>query len=209
MAAAQDVAFACTCGKVSGTVKGVKPSVVAYSHCYCKGCQTWAHSLGRGDEILDSRGGSHILIFSCARLGFDRGTEELALRRLSPKGAYRWYAKCCNTPIANTAKGNKFGFVGMPSMAWKGSLPDPPDSVLGKHMVVNAHGARPGTEGDPPLKNSSKWSMILLFRKLIGWKLKGDEKRSPLFDAKTGEPMVEAEILTREQRDAIVAKAGL
>jgi len=32
----------------------------------------------------------------------DDGAEHLACLRLSPKGLLRWYASCCDTPLANT-----------------------------------------------------------------------------------------------------------
>ena len=152
MASAQDVSFKCICGQVEGTVEAVSASSVAHTMCYCKSCQTWAHSLDRADEVLDDQGASRIMVLSCARLKFDKGKDKLGVRRLSPKGPFRWYTKCCNTPVCNAMSGNNFGFVGMPSVMWKDSLPVPPDSVLGKPTVVNADGAR-AVEGKPETCN--------------------------------------------------------
>jgi Family of unknown function (DUF6151) len=35
-------------------------------------------------------------------LRFTKGQDQIEGLRLTPKGLYRWYAKCCNTPVGNT-----------------------------------------------------------------------------------------------------------
>jgi hypothetical protein len=44
---------------------------------------------------------------------FTAGLEKLACMSLWPKGMLRWYARCCQTPIANTMRASTFPHVGL------------------------------------------------------------------------------------------------
>ena len=81
--------------------------------CYCRDCQAFAHALGNPGAILDKLGGTDIVATLQQYVTFTKGTEALACLSLSERGLLRWYANCCNTPIANTARNPKLSYVGL------------------------------------------------------------------------------------------------
>src|SRR4051812_45695184 len=91
----------CRCGTVTGFVSGVEPSAKKRAVCYCDDCQIYALHLGR-EDILDARGGTEALMSSPSQVTLSTGADQLRCVRLSPKGLYRWYAGCCNSPLGNT-----------------------------------------------------------------------------------------------------------
>src|SRR5206468_7222015 len=99
------------CGQVRGRVKNAGPRTVNRVVCYCDDCQAFLHHLGRAD-LLDAHGGSDIVQVAPASLAFHQGTDRIVGLRLAPKGLYRWYASCCNTPVGN-AVGPAIPFVGI------------------------------------------------------------------------------------------------
>jgi hypothetical protein len=38
---------------------------------------------------------------------------------------------------------------------------------------------------------------------MLGWRLRGDHKRSPFFDSSTGSPIAAPRVLTKAERDAL------
>jgi len=88
----------CRCGQVEGHV--VRPGPATRAVCYCKDCQAFARFLGHADSVLDAQGGSGIVATQPREVVFARGTEKIACMSLSERGMLRWYASCCNTPIA-------------------------------------------------------------------------------------------------------------
>src|SRR5262249_31767225 len=101
----------CRCGGVRGRVKDAAPQTVNRLVCYCDDCQAFAHHLGRAD-LLDPHGGTDIVQVAPASVAFDEGADRIEGVRLGPKGLYRWYAKCCNTPVGNTVS-PAVAFVGI------------------------------------------------------------------------------------------------
>ena len=97
----------CTCGKLRGHVS--EPEKGIHLMCYCKDCQAFANFLGKGAELLDAQGGSDIVAVHPRSVHFTEGQGELACMSLSPNGLLRWYARCCNTPIANTPRSSPPG----------------------------------------------------------------------------------------------------
>ena len=112
------VPLRCRCGRVQGMATDVSPKTGNHIVCYCDDCQAYAHHLGRTD-LLDPQGGSDIVQVAPASLSFDLGADRIVGLRLSPKGLYRWYASCCNTPLGNTL-GPGLPFVGI--LAWFGPV---------------------------------------------------------------------------------------
>src|SRR5262249_2209217 len=93
--------FQCRCGEVRGRLASASPGTVNRVICYCDDSQALAHLLGRAD-LLDVRGGSDIVQVAPASITFEQGQHRIAGLRLTPKGLFRWYARCCNTPVGNT-----------------------------------------------------------------------------------------------------------
>ncbi|XPF95264.1 DUF6151 family protein [Colwellia sp. RE-S-Sl-9] len=110
--------------------------------------------------------------------------------RLIPKGMYRWYTKCCNTPI-----GNSMG-AGVPFIGIIHSFMDNAstrDEELGKnrgHIQIKFAKKEVPTD----LKGSSFKIILRSLSKLVVWKIKGLNKPSVFFDD-NGKPIVEPNIL--------------
>ena len=110
----------CRCGEVRAVVTNPSPRTVNRVICYCDDCQAYAHRLGRAD-LLDSHGGTDIVQVAPASLAFVQGQDKIAGLRLSPKGLYRWYARCCNTPVGNTVS-PAIPFVGLVTQSFAGRV---------------------------------------------------------------------------------------
>lgn len=107
--ASETIALRCRCGKLRGRVDGKR--VAARAVCYCKDCQAYGHFLGTG--VLDPAGGTEVAATLPAAVRFDEGGEQLACMSLGPNGIYRWYARCCRTPIGNTPRDPRTAYVGL------------------------------------------------------------------------------------------------
>src|SRR6201988_2315539 len=95
---AKQMELRCRCGEVVGRVDNASPQKVNRVVCYCDDCQAFAHQLGRAD-LLNAQGGSDIIQVAPASLTFIKGQNRIAGVRLTPKGLFRWYTTCCNTPV--------------------------------------------------------------------------------------------------------------
>jgi hypothetical protein len=110
MKLANDHPIQCRCRKLTGVLSaGAK---ITRATCYCRDCQAFADALGGPEGILDTNGGTEIVASLQQSVSFTGGTEQLACLSLSEHGLLRWYANCCNTPIANTARSPKLSYVG-------------------------------------------------------------------------------------------------
>ena len=54
------VNLSCECGEVKGIAHNITPKTGNHIVCMCIDCQTFAHYLGKEEDILDEYGGSHI-----------------------------------------------------------------------------------------------------------------------------------------------------
>lgn len=102
----------CFCGQVEGALQ-VEPRSSFHVHCLCCDCQAFAGFLGNQERILDEHGGSELFQTYPAYLTITQGQQFVRAVQLAPKGIYRWYASCCNTPIANTLGKASIPFVGV------------------------------------------------------------------------------------------------
>jgi hypothetical protein len=101
----------CRCGIVKGHVRVVEHRRVV---CYCDDCQLFAHHL-KCVEMLDPHGGTDALITAPGHVHLDHGQSHVRCLRLSARGAYRWYAACCNTPLGSTL-GAWLPFASLPTL---------------------------------------------------------------------------------------------
>lgn len=194
----------CRCGEVHAVVNDPSPRTVNRVICYCDDCQAYAHQLGRAD-LLDSHGGTDIVQVAPASLTFVKGQDKIAGLRLSPKGLYRWYARCCNTPVGNMVSPS-IPFVGLvaQSFASERQTPDqlfgqPVGAILGKYAV-----------GEVPKKAQGvSFGMILrVLRLILSWRFSGGTWPHPFFDQATRQPRYPVTVLTREQREALRPLCG-
>ena len=195
--------IACDCAAVRGEVRDVSPRTVNYGVCYCDDCQLFAHYLGRADDVLDAHGGTTIFQVSPATVSFHAGVDQIACVRLRPKGLVRWYARCCSTPIGNTVARNKLPMIGIVAACVdKSALAAAAGPMRMRLQGRYARGDKSELGADEGI---SAGVALRMLGKLVRWRLRGDRRRSPLFDADTLEPIsapdvLEPEVLERLRR---------
>lgn len=106
--------------------------------------------------------------------------------RLSPRGLFRWYARCCDTPICNTLARPGLPFVGVQVSA----IQDP--APLGR---VRAHTFL----RDPATGRTMQKGMVAigaaLMTRMISSRLSGRWRETPFFDPPTGAPVATPVVL--------------
>lgn len=191
---AQDLELQCKCGRVRGKVAAITPRDGTHVICHCRDCQSFARHLGRSDT-LDERGGTEIFQTSAHRVTIEEGADHLACLRLSPKGLMRWYARCCNTPLANTLAGNRFSFAGLLVTALPGST-----AAIGPLICRNA--SKSATGAGESLRDFGVLRALGRFlARAITSRLRGKSRTTPFFH-RDGSPIVEPSVLTLEEREA-------
>ena len=199
---AEQIELRCRCGQVRGLARDLSPRSVNRIVCYCDDCQAFAHQLGRAD-LLDPQGGSDIVQMAPAALSFTQGQHHIVGLRLKPNGLYRWYAKCCNTPVGNTLT-PKLPFVGLLATAfdkprWDDAVGAPSGAIFGKFAVG----------GPPPNSTGANLPLVLhVVRRLLGWWLGRRTWPHPFFSRETGAPLYEVTVLPPQQREALRTKCG-
>lgn len=194
--------ISCSCGKLKGTLEsnnGLNRAV-----CYCRDCQAFARFLGRETQVLDSRGGTDVVQTIPKNLAFTDGIEQLACMRLSEKGLLRWYARCCNTPIGNTAPNRQFSFVGLVHSCL-GSAQTPLEQAFGpvRAQVYTDHAI-----GEPKPKAFGLPSTLLrIIGMLFKARLDGSYKHTPFFIPGSNTPIVEPKVLSPEERAGLTVAA--
>jgi hypothetical protein len=196
----------CRCGNVAGRVTNASPRTVNRVVCYCDDCQAFLHHLGRTD-LLDAHGGTDVVQVAPATLSFHRGDNHIVGLQLTPKGLYRWYASCCNTPLGNTVTPG-IPFVGIVARVFEGGDgglgPDayfgpPIGAIMGKFAI-----------GEAP-RGSTGLQLRLIARAILtvlDSRLRGRAWPHPFFDRESGAPSHPVETLTRAQREALRPLCG-
>jgi hypothetical protein len=195
-----DLPIRCSCGAVRGVASGVSAAAGNRLVCYCDDCQSFPHFLGQADRVLDAHGGTDIFQTSPAHLRFTEGTDRLACMRLRPRGLLRWYAGCCRTPIGNTPPTRGLPFVGLiHTCVDHVSDGRSRDETLGP-IRARAHGRfAKGERAGLDAHDKAPASLILRFlRILVMARLRGDQARSPFFDA-SGAPIVAPHVLGEDE----------
>ena len=188
-----------------GVARGVSGDRGNRGVCYCDDCQSFAHFLGRADEILDTHGGTDIFQMSPVHLELSEGKERLACMRLTPGGLLRWYADCCKTPIGNTLASRQIPFVGLihsfVDHAGDGRSRD--DTLGPLRMRVNARFAKGDRSALDAHDRAPLSALLRLAWLLLSARLRGEHARSPFFDPATGEPVATPRVLTVDELRAV------
>jgi len=187
----------CRCGKLQGEVDASR--VAARAICYCKDCQAFARYLGAEDAVLDASGGTEVEAALPAAVRVTAGLEHLACMSLSPKGIYRWYASCCNTPVGNTPRNPAMSYVGLVRICLD-APPETLDRELGRsHMTANRGSACGPTSATPV---ATLLGVARIGGALVKARLSGSYRDNPFFDA-AGAPVRAPRVLTKEERAAV------
>lgn len=198
----KNIPLKCHCGSLQGVAQNVSPNSGARLTCLCDDCQTYAHSLGSSERILDPYGGTDVFQLTPSQITLTCGTEQLRCLRLSKKGLMRWYAGCCNTPVANTLSSPKIPFAGVPHtfMDHEGHQ-QTREEDLGP-ILAKIQGKFSNRELPPDAHQRAPLRIILRSLRIfiISW-VKGLHTPSPFFDATTGEPVVTPKVLSLEERN--------
>jgi hypothetical protein len=185
-----DLPLRCSCGSLRGVASEVSPARGISLVCMCDDCQAYARWLGRAADILDEHGGTAVFQMTPAQLRLREGVEHLRCVRLSERGLMRWYAGCCNTPVCNGTAWAKLPFVGVLHMFVEPSA----RAALGP---VRAR--IPARWGELPSDGVILRSIALL---LGGW-IRRAHRGSPLFDERSGEPVVVPTVLSPAERERL------
>ncbi len=175
----------CRCGEVRGWVTNASPRSVNRVVCYCDDCQAFAHHLGRAD-LLDAHGGSDIVQLAPGSLTFVQGQDRIIGVRLMPKGLFRWYTSCCQTPVGNTVSPT-IPFVGIVVQVFENGTQRPDNAfgkpiggILGKYAIGEVPAASRGM---------SLSLMVRAFGMVLGWRLRGRAWPNPFFTRETRAPI--------------------
>lgn len=189
----------CRCGSIEGFVASTGRAARAI--CYCRDCQSYARFLGKPERTLDAQGGTDVIATVPQLVSFKHGVEKLRCMSLSEKGILRWYAGCCKTPIANTARDAKLPYVGLVHECIGGSAAL--DAVVGPAKVrVNTKSAI-GTVAATP--GATLLAVTRIMSNVWGSRLSGKYRETPFFDMATLQPIVEPLVISKEERQRLRA----
>ena len=176
--------FKCRCGELAGELRPVEARDYTHVVCHCADCRSHYTHLGLADPEKVG-----IVQTSQDRVHVTKGGENLRVFRLGPKGALRWFATCCDTPLFYTpAKSPRMTHVGV--MA---------DAVTEEIKPVEVRGYVPAGDGRTTHEGAARMGRAMLGR-IVASNLSGRWKDSPFFA--DGAPAVPPVTLTREQRAA-------
>ena len=179
----------CACGTVAGAV--TLTHRMRRAICYCRDCQSYAHALGNADAILDADGGSDVVPTVQEAVRFQQGHDAIACLSLTREGLLRWYARCCNTPLGNTARDRRLSYVGLLHSCLERS-PGDLDAVFGPPKVrVNTHWAKRKVSAT---SLAALALMATLAPRIVMARVRGSFRQSPFFDS-AGEPIARVRVL--------------
>ncbi|WP_099827005.1 DUF6151 family protein [Oceaniglobus indicus] len=178
---AADIGFSCRCGALQGILHGASAASGCHLVCYCKDCRAFAHRMGVADDLLPG-GGSPLFQTTPAMIEITRGAERIACLRLSSKGLHRWYAACCDTPLANTAGSSRIPFAGL----WRPILAD--HTALGPVRTLGFTQSALAGIGAPRKDKGLARMVGGLLRRGIAAYLSGEARKNPFFDS-AGHPV--------------------
>lgn len=196
----------CECGKFRAQLEQFPHNTPGRLVCYCDDCQALLHYLNRAD-LLDAAGGTEVIPVYPSEIKILEGREVLKCVRLSPKGLYRWFTGCCNTPVASTRPG--FPWVGMVHRVYSVQDSDYLEKTLGpiKSRIMGRF-----AKGTPPSGTASGIDFkgfVTVLPFLLKGALMGKAKRSPFFEQDGVTPIVHPRVLSLEERDAVRHRSRL
>lgn len=188
--------FQCQCGALRGHVGNLHRAIRGV--CYCKDCRAYSQHLGKQGVAHDSAGGTEFVATQAMDVTFEGDTQQLACLSLSKSGLLRWYAKCCNTPIANTTRNWKFPYVGLLHTCLNADPALFEQSFPKLQMRVNTGSAR---QAPPGMKLGTATALLGFMPRVIASGINGAYKQTPFFLPPSGAPTVRVQVLSEAERD--------
>lgn len=176
----------CRCGATRWVISGDAPGT--HVECYCADCQTFLNHL-KAEDYLDAAGGTELFQTMPDAIRFTKGADNLRLLRLSPKGLMRWYAGCCDTPVANT--------MATPALPFVGAILRPGQAGFGP-VVTHAN---VGSARRPVRQSGILRAVVGVLTRAAAAKLFRGGRANPFF-APDGSPTVAPSVLTLAERNA-------
>ena len=137
-------------------------------------------------------------------VSFTSGIEHLACLSLTEKGLLRWYAKCCNTPICNTARNWKVPYVGMIGTCMKTDPVAFERSFPRVQMRVNTGSAK---QAPRPMRLNTLVSLAGFMPRVMLSSINGAYRQTPFFDQGGGAPVVAVKVLSEADRSSAYSAA--
>ncbi len=190
MASESDLAFSCACGTLTGRITSDGARLGTHAECFCHDCRAAQLYFGQPDP---APGPVEVFQIAPDEVTIDSGADHLAAMSLSPKGMLRWYAKCCNAPLATTPRTARFPFAGFIALR----IAD--RARLGP---ISTRGFVPRPNGEQKHENLAP-AAIGLLRRVIKSRLSGGWKNTPFFDPESFEPVVTPAVISKEERAAL------
>lgn len=182
--------FSCSCGQLQGHVTAKAVDNGAHIACFCRDCRAAQLYLDQPDP---APGPVDLFLTTPQNVTFTKGTQFLAPFRLSPRGPMRWRATCCNTALCNTGPSAKIPFAGLQTAIFTDSERFGP--VIAKTYVA---------KGDGKTAHSGALRMFArLLPQILATRLSGKWRNTPFFNDKTGAPVAEATIVSKQERAAL------
>ncbi len=164
----------CECGSVEARL----PTDGFRLVCYCGSCRDFATRLGSGDRLNDA-GGSDLIQVAPDSVEI-KGIEHLRWMKITEKGPMRWYAHCCDTPMANT-----LSLRAVPFASFQVHDIEPQSELPPIRAHVNLSGAT--ARVTEPTGNVRSVLLSFASRVLRSW-VTGRWRRTPFFDGQ-GRPV--------------------
>lgn len=193
-----EVSHTCRCGATQTVIRVPAFAAGTRLRCYCGDCQTAARLKDPDQDTLAPLGASDIWQSTPDRITFLTGADNLKIYKLSPRGGFRWYAKCCGTLMFSTLRNLKIPFVSIPL---RQPEVEEADVILGPvRCHAFTHGARPGLGAPQSSSGMTKTLMAALSRAILA-SVTGRGRKSPLRQS-DGSPIAPVEVITLEARKA-------
>ena len=191
----REIGVACVCGSFRATIREASEKTDTHAVCYCVDCRAFARHLGQEARVLDASGGSELYQVQPWQVEIREGREHLKVLQLAPKGLYRWYAACCDTPVCNT-----IGTPKIPVASFVAANLDAPPDTLGPLVVRYKPDQATGPVPDD--RGSTLRFAYRTARNGLRSRLSGKWRQTPFFDVETGRSVVKPHVLTAEERAA-------
>ena len=185
--------ISCACGGVTGRLARPDESVLDRMVCYCGSCQDYARHLSREEDVLDDAGGTDLVRTLPRHLTIEKGLENIKCCKLTENGPLRWYAGCCNTPIANTGGSAKLAYVGLMTKVLSDS--DRDRAIGPVSFRLSTGGAQRPVEFEAGVSSSLPRFLMRSILAVLGERITARYRQTPFFRMPSGEPVSAPEMV--------------